>query len=247
MAKITISGLGKSFDGLQALKNLALEVEDGEFMAIVGPTGCGKTTLLNLVAGLEKPSEGRIKINGEVVERPGFNRGMIFQEGGLLPWRTVAENVALGLEIKGQDGDAIKQRVQHYIDMVGLRGFEDSYPSELSGGMAQRTALARVLAYDPEILLMDEPFASVDALTREKLQNELLRIWSGTNKTILFVTHSIDEAVYLADRVAVMTARPGAIKTVIEIPRSRPREGTKGSAEFAELRERVWEFLKGEV
>ncbi|MEE9594229.1 MAG: ABC transporter ATP-binding protein, partial [Candidatus Hydrothermarchaeales archaeon] len=208
MAKIAISNLGKSFNGLKALENLSLEVKEGEFITLVGPTGCGKTTFLNLIAGLEKPSEGSIKIDGKIVEKPGFNRGMIFQEGALLPWRTVAENVALGLEIKGQDGDAISKTVQRHIEMVGLKGFEDSYPYELSGGMMQRTALARVLAFDPEILLMDEPFASVDALTREKLQSELLRIWEETKKTILFVTHSIEEAVYLGDSVAVVTARP---------------------------------------
>ncbi len=247
MAKIAISNLGKSFNGLKALENLSLEVKEGEFITLVGPTGCGKTTFLNLIAGLEKPSEGSIKIDGKIVEKPGFNRGMIFQEGALLPWRTVAENVALGLEIKGQDGDAISKTVQRHIEMVGLKGFEDSYPYELSGGMMQRTALARVLAFDPEILLMDEPFASVDALTREKLQSELLRIWEETKKTILFVTHSIEEAVYLGDSVAVVTARPGAIKAVVDIPLQRPREGVKGSAQFAEHREKIWELLKEEV
>jgi NitT/TauT family transport system ATP-binding protein len=247
MAKIAISNLGKSFNGLQALKDLSLNVEDGEFMVIVGPTGCGKTTLLNLIAGLEKPSDGWIKIDGNLVERPGFDRGMIFQEGALLPWRTVAGNIALGLEIKGVDKETIAESVQRYIGMVGLNGFEGSYPYELSGGMMQRTALARVLAYDPEILLMDEPFASVDALTRERLQNELLRIWGETRKTILFVTHSIDEAIYLGERVAVMTSRPGSIKAILDIPLSKSGNETKGSTEFAVLRERIWELLQGEV
>jgi len=247
MAKIAISNLGKSFNGLKALENLSLDVREGEFMTIVGPTGCGKTTILNLVAGLEKPTNGSIEIDGEAVEKPGFNRGMIFQEGGLLPWRSVAGNVALGLEIKGQDDDSIKRSVQHHIEMVGLKGFEESYPYELSGGMVQRTSLARALAFDSEILLMDEPFASVDALTREKLQGELLRIWEETKKTILFVTHSIDEAIYMGDSVAVVSARPGAIKSVVDVPFPRPREGIKSSPEFADLREKVWELLKEEV
>ncbi|MEE8168887.1 MAG: ABC transporter ATP-binding protein [Candidatus Hydrothermarchaeales archaeon] len=247
MAKITISGIGKSFDDLVAIDNLAIEVDEGEFLGLVGPTGCGKTTLLNLVAGLERPSKGSIMIDGEEVLKPGFDRGMIFQEGALLPWRTVEENVAFGLEIKGVNGDERKKITQKYIDLVGLKGFEDSYPYELSGGMAQRVALARVLAYDPEILLMDEPFASVDALTREKLQNELLRIWGEMRKTILFVTHSIDEAVYLSDRVAVMSSRPARITEVVNIDLPRPREGSRSSKTFVEIRERIWGILREEV
>ncbi len=244
--KIVIRDLEKSFDGLVALKDLDLKVEEGEFLSIVGPTGCGKTTLLNIIAGLEKPTSGSVDIGDRRVVGPGFDRGMMFQEGALLPWRTVAENVAFGLEIKGLDSGKRSAIANSYIELVGLSGFEDKYPYELSGGMAQRAALARTLAYDPEILLMDEPFASVDALTRERLQNELLRIWGAMRKTILFVTHSIDEAVYLADRVAVMSSRPGRIKSVVEVALPRPREDSRSSAEFYALRNRLWEMIREE-
>ncbi len=244
--KIVIRDLEKSFDGLVALKGLSLEVEESEFLSIVGPTGCGKTTLLNVIAGLEEPTSGSVEIGNRRVVGPGFDRGMMFQEGALLPWRTVAENVAFGLEIKGFDAEQRSAIARSYIDLVGLGGFEDKYPYELSGGMAQRAALARTLAYDPEILLMDEPFASVDALTRERLQNELLRIWGAMRKTILFVTHSIDEAVYLADRVAVMSSRPGRVKSIVEVALPRPREDSRSSSEFYALRNRIWEMLREE-
>lgn len=250
-SKIAIEGLSKTFlsDGreLTALKDLSMEARGGELLGLVGPSGCGKTTLLNLIAGLEEPTQGTILIGGKRVEGPGFDRGMMFQEGALLPWRTVLKNVEFGLEIKGVDPREREKIAEGYLKLVGLEGFETNYPHELSGGMMQRAALARGLTYDPDILLMDEPFASVDALTRENLQNELLRIWRETKKTIVFVTHSIDEAVYLSDRVAVMTARPGKIKEVLEIDLPRPRSGVRASPKFAKYRSEVWEILKTEV
>jgi NitT/TauT family transport system ATP-binding protein len=249
--KISIKNLGKVFqsDGraVTALKGLSLEIKEGEFFGIVGPSGCGKTTLLNLIGGIEEPTGGSISINGSEVRGPGFDRGMLFQEGALLPWRTATKNVEFGLEIKGIDDKEREEIAEKYLRMVGLEGFEESYPYELSGGMMQRVALARVLSFDPNILLMDEPFASVDALTREGLQNELLKIWTGTKKTIVFVSHSIDEVIYLSDRIAVLGARPGSVKEIVDITLPRPREGTRTSQEFANLRDRIWDILKEEV
>lgn len=249
--KICVKDLEKVFqsDGraVTALKDLSFEIEEGEFFGIVGPSGCGKTTLLNLIGGIEQPTSGSISINGSEVDGPGFDRGMLFQEGALLPWRTASKNIEFGMEIKGMKADERGEISRKYLKLVGLEGFEDSYPHELSGGMMQRVALARVLTFDPDILLMDEPFASVDALTREGLQNELLKIWEETKKTIVFVTHSIDEVIYLSDRIAVMSARPGRVKEVVEINLPRPREGTRTSPEFAGLRDKIWDILKEEV
>jgi NitT/TauT family transport system ATP-binding protein len=251
MAKIRVENLSKVYvtNGrkVEALRGLSLEIKEGEFFGIVGPTGCGKTTLLNLIAGLEKPTEGTILINGREVEGPGFDRGMLFQEGALLPWRNVIKNVEFGLEIKGVDKRKREEISRKYLALVGLEGFEDSYPYELSGGMLQRTALARVLTFEPEILLMDEPFAAVDALTREKLQDEILRIWEKTRKTIVFVTHSIDEIIYLSDRVAVLTGRPARAKKIINIELPRPRREARKSRQFAAYRDEIWNLLKGEV
>jgi NitT/TauT family transport system ATP-binding protein len=251
MAKIRVENLSKVYvtNGrkVEALRGLSLEIKEGEFFGIVGPSGCGKTTLLNLIAGLEKPTEGTILINGREVEGPGFDRGMLFQEGALLPWRNVIKNVEFGLEIKGVDKRKRGEISRKYLALVGLEGFEDSYPYELSGGMLQRTALARVLTFEPEILLMDEPFAAVDALTREKLQDEILRIWEKTRKTIVFVTHSIDEIIYLSDRVAVLTGRPARAKKIINIELPRPRREARKSQQFAAYRDEIWNLLKGEV
>ncbi len=251
MEMIKIEGLEKIFfnEGREvtAIKDFSLKIKKSELISIVGPSGCGKTTILNLLAGLERPTKGSIKINEDVIKGPGSDRGMIFQEGGLLPWRNVIRNVEFGLEIKGINPEKRRSIAKKHIKLVGLTGFEDSYPYELSGGMMQRVALARMLAFDPEILLMDEPFASVDALTRENLQDELLKIWSEMKKTIIFVTHSIDEAIYLSDRVAVMTARPGKVKKVLDITLERPREGIRALPEFARLREEIWEALQKEM
>ena len=248
---IKIEGLEKIFfnEGREvvAVNDFSLNIKKSELISIVGPSGCGKTTVLNLLAGLESPTKGSIKINGDVIKGPGSDRGMIFQEGGLLPWRNVIRNVEFGLEIKGINPGKRRSVAKKHIKLVGLTGFEDSYPFELSGGMMQRVALARMLAFDPEILLMDEPFASVDALTRENLHDELLKIWSEMKKTIIFVTHSIDEAIYLSDRVAVMSARPGRVKKVLDITLERPREGIRALPEFARLREEIWEALQKEM
>ena len=248
-SKISVKNIGKVFSSngreVRALDDLSFEIKDGEFFGIVGPSGCGKTTLLNLIGGIEEPTSGSITIDGEKIDGPGRDRGMLFQEGALLPWRTAKKNVEFGLEIKG--ADKREEIAGKYLKLVGLEGFEESYPHELSGGMMQRVALARVLTFDPDIILMDEPFASVDALTRESLQNLLLKIWSETKKTVVFVSHSIDEVLYLSDRVAVMSKRPGTVKEVLEVNFPRPREGTRTSNEFAALRDGIWDTLKEEV
>jgi NitT/TauT family transport system ATP-binding protein len=249
--KISVQNLSKEFQSngrvVAALEGLSFEVREGEFFGIVGPSGCGKTTLLNLIGGIEGPTRGNILIDGSEIKGSGFDRGMLFQEGALLPWRTSKKNVEFGLEIKGTDSAQREDIADKYLKLVGLADFGESYPHELSMGMVQRVSLARVLSFDPDILLMDEPFASVDALTRESLQNELLKIWTGMKKTIVFVTHSIDEAVYLSDRIAVLSARPGRVKEVVEVTLPRPRDRTRTSQEFAKLREKIENILKEEV
>src|SRR2546430_10558943 len=208
---------------LKALDDVDLAIMDGEFVSIVGPSGCGKTTFLNVVDGLLPASSGRILLDGTVVTEPGRDRAMVFQDASLLPWRTVLGNVLYGLECQRTDAHSARERAQHFIEMVGLRGFEHHYPHELSGGMQQRVNLARALVMDPQILLMDEPFAALDAQTREVMQEELLRIWVKAKKTVLFVTHQIDEAIYLSDRVAVFSGRPGKVKETIAVAIERPR------------------------
>ncbi len=230
-----------------ALKGVNLKVKKGEFLTIVGPSGCGKSTFLDMIAGLAHPSYGEIYIDRKLIKGPALDRGIVLQGYALFPWRTVRQNVDFGLEIKGVAKRERSNISQKNINLVGLQGFEDRYPYELSGGMKQRVAIARALAYDPEVLLMDEPFAAVDAQTRETLQDELLRIWEETHKTIIFVTHSIDEAVFLADRVAVMTVNPGTIKEVVKINLPRPRIGIRSSAEFGRIRQLIWELLQNEA
>jgi NitT/TauT family transport system ATP-binding protein len=218
-------------------------------VVILGPSGCGKSTFLDIVAGLSKPDEGHIFIDGKEVEGPGLDRGVVFQQDALLPWRTALHNVTFPLEAN-TDKETREQIAKNYLSLMGLTGFEDRYPYELSGGMKQRVAIARAFAIDPEILLMDEPFAAVDAQTREILQNDLLRITEDSHKTVVFITHSIDEAIFLADRVAVMTARPGTIKEIVEIPISKERrftEDIKSTQDFLEVRHQLWELLKEEV
>jgi NitT/TauT family transport system ATP-binding protein len=207
-----------------AFADVSLNIAEGEFVCICGPSGCGKTTLLNIVAGLLTYDEGSLRVGGVRVNGPGVSRSMVFQHASLLPWRTVAGNVRYGMEMQRRfDRKTMDERTGQFVRMVGLGGFESSYPSELSGGMQQRVNLARALATDPEVLLLDEPFAALDAQTRELMQSELLKIWSRAGKTVLFVTHQIDEAVFLADRVVVMGTRPGRIKGEFEVPFERPR------------------------
>ena len=226
---------------MMALEDISIEVKPAEFLCIIGPSGCGKTTLLRMIAGLDHPSSGEIILDGKEVKGPSPDRGMVFQEFSLFPWRTVLKNVEFGLEIKGVGDKARGEIAEKYIELVGLQGFENHYPYELSGGMKQRVAIARALATEPSILLMDEPFGSVDAQTRNVLQEELLEIWKRTKKTVLFVTHSVDEAVYLADRVAVMSARPGCLVKCLDIDIPRPRKRT--SLEVNEFREKLLMLL----
>jgi NitT/TauT family transport system ATP-binding protein len=233
---------------LLALDNINLHVDDGEFVTIVGPSGCGKTTFINLCDGLLKPTAGKIDIDGKQVTGPGIDRGMVFQDSCLMPWRTVLKNVLFGLECQGLDNAEGQERARTFIKLVGLQGFEDHYPHELSGGMQQRCNLARALTVDPKILIMDEPFASLDAQTREIMQAELLRIWREARKTVLFITHQINEAIYLADRVVIFGARPGRVKQTIKIDLPRPRDlSLKRDPRFLEYENQVWEQIEEEV
>lgn len=231
-----------------ALQDVNLTVKKGEFLTIVGPSGCGKSTLLDLIAGLAGPTSGDLFIDGNRITKPALDRGIVMQGYALFPWRTVRHNVEFGLEIKRVPKKERKAISDRFLELVNLSGFADRYPYELSGGMKQRVAIARALAYDPEVLLMDEPFAAVDAQTREVLQDELLRIWEETKKTIIFVTHSIDEAVALADRVAVMSANPGKIKEIVKVGLPRPRRvgDVQSTPDFALIRYRVWELLQNQ-
>jgi len=227
-----------------ALKGFSLDVVDGELVCLLGPSGCGKTTVLRIAAGLETKSGGHVSVSGEEVSGAGPNRGVVFQEFALFPWRTVRKNIEFGLEIKKMSADEREAISSKYIDLVNLEGFENVHPQKLSGGMKQRVGIARALANDPAVLLMDEPFGALDAQTRNLMQKELLRIWSATKKTVLFVTHSVDEAVFLADRIVVMTARPGMVKKIISVALPRPRERT--SADFITIRSEVLQVLEAE-
>ena len=231
-----------------ALDGFNVVVEESEFVSIVGPSGCGKSTFLNVLLGLIPPNSGEMAIHGNPITGPGQDRAMVFQEFGLLPWRTVMSNIELGLELRGVKRDERRATCQGFIDMVGLTGFEYHYPHELSGGMKQRVGLARALVTDPDVLLMDEPFAALDAQTRDIMQAELLRIWHEARKTVLFVTHQIEEAVYLSDRVIVMTKRPGRAKKIIDIPLARPRDyEMRVTQEFNNLKLSIWNELKDEL
>ena len=238
----------KSGPPVTALENISLEVAENEFSVIVGPSGCGKTSLLRLVAGLIQPSEGAIHLDGVPVTRPGRDRGMVFQSYTLFPWLTVAENVAFGLKLRGVEPVARREIVQRFIAQVGLEGFERSYPKHLSGGMMQRVALARALANDPEVLLMDEPVGALDSQTRSLMQELLLDIWQRARKTVLFITHDIDESILLGDRVYVMTARPGRIKEMVEVAIPRPRTADVLTSEpFMALKRRIMHSIHEEA
>jgi NitT/TauT family transport system ATP-binding protein len=239
---LVLDRISKSFflaDGsvVEARSGISLAGADSEFVSVLGPSGCGKTTLLRIIAGLENPTGGTISLDGERIAGPSPRMAMIFQEYSLYPWRSVIDNIAFGLEIRGMTAEERRKRAIEYLDLVGLRDFAGRFPYELSGGMRQRVAVARALAIDPAILLMDEPFGALDAQTRNKLQRELLDIWEKTRKTVLFVTHSVDEAVYLSDRIVVLTPRPGRVKEVVEIGLPRPRDRT--GVEFARIRRYV--------
>ena len=246
--KVEISGLSKWFGELEALRQIDVAVEQGEFIAVVGPSGCGKTTFLRMVAGLEPATSGTILIDGQPLRGPGNNRGFVFQNDSLLPWRTVLANALIGPEVAGKVGDRERQLTLDLLKLVGLGGFENYYPRQLSGGMRQRVNLARALAIDPDVLLMDEPFASLDAQTREIMQTELLRIWEQGRKTVLFVTHQIDEAVFLSDRVLVFARRPGRLQESIEIKLPRPRAlALKRTPEFIAYVDRIWTMIEHDV
>ena len=239
--KIRVENVTKVFtnDAVQvkALDNVTFDVYENEFLCIVGPSGCGKSTLLQIIAGLEPPTSGRVLVDGKEVTGPGPDRCLIFQENTLFPWRTLLQNVEYGLEIAGVDSGRRREIALKYIELVGLSGFENSYPHQLSGGMKKRGEIARALAIDPEVLLMDEPFGSLDAQTRKVMQGELLRIWEKDKKTVVFVTHSVIEAVFLADRIIVMSSRPGKVKGIINVDLPRPRDYK--DSKFLKVREEV--------
>jgi len=254
VSKLIIEGVGRIFPGrgdrapTEALQPIAVTVEDNDFISILGPSGCGKSTLLRIIAGLDNPSSGRVLLDGLPVSRPGADRGMVFQSYTLFPWLTVRENIRFGLREKALPQARQDEIVAHYIAQVGLAGFEHHYPKMLSGGMQQRTAIARALANDPKILLLDEPFGALDHQTRSLMQELLLGIWESDRKTVLFVTHDIEEAIFMANRVLVMTARPGSIKSETAVDFAHPRHYTiKTSTPFARLKARLTEEIRVEA
>lgn len=254
--KLAIDGIQKTFFratedkvvGIHVLDGISLSIAAGEFISVIGPSGCGKSTLLRIVDGLIRPDGGHVLVDGAEVHGPGPDRAVVFQYFGLYPWRSVVRNVEFGLELKGVPAHERRRIALARIGQVGLSGFENHYPHELSGGMRQRVGLARALTLDPEIILMDEPFSSVDEQTRELLQEQLLELWDTSRKTILFITHSIDEAVYMADRVVVMAARPGRIVEEIAVKLPRPRDSSvRTNPEFGRIRSHAWEILKASM
>ena len=234
---------------VKAIENLNLSIKENEFTVLVGPSGCGKSTLLYMLAGFEKPTSGSILLDNQIIKGPGPDRGFVFQDFVLYPWKTVVRNISFGLEIQGFSQKEAIEKAKQKINLLGLQGFENAYPHTLSGGMKQRVGIARALAYNPKVLLMDEPFGSLDAQTRKLMQEELLRIWNKEKKTVVFVTHSVIEAVFLADRVVVLTDRPSRVKGIIDIHLDRPRdyEHTYTDERYIELREKVLNILKDEV
>ncbi len=257
--KISVRDVNRSFitpsgEKVEALRNVNLEVEDefasdgrdiGEFRVLLGPSGCGKSTILRMIAGLDFPTSGEILVNGKRVHGPGKDRGMVFQKYTSFPWLTVAENIAYGMKINGVPADERRETVAKLVKAVGLSGFENVYPSALSGGMQQRVAIARTLAVKPEVVLMDEPFGALDAQTRSDMQELLLRMWDETGSTVLFVTHDVEEAIYLADRIFIMSSRPGTIVEDVPVPFGRPRDpSVRERAEFHELQQHVLAALK---
>lgn len=252
MSSVSIQAVSRTFEGhkgqrTQALLPVDFEVRDNDFVTILGPSGCGKSTLLRIVAGLDHATSGRVLLDGVPVEGPGADRGMVFQSYTLFPWLTIEQNIRFGLRERGMPEAQQKERAAYFIAKVGLRGFEQHFPKQLSGGMQQRTAIARALANDPKILLMDEPFGALDNQTRVLMQELLLSIWEAERKTVLFVTHDIDEAIFMANRVAVFSARPGRIKTELAVDLPHPRHYTiKTSPEFMDLKARLTEEIRAE-
>jgi len=252
MNQLSIRGVSRTFTGTRGQKTQALlpidfEVRENDFVTILGPSGCGKSTLLRIVAGLDYPTEGRVLLDGQTIEGPGADRGVVFQSYTLFPWLTIAQNIRFGLRERGMSEAEQKERSDFFIAKVGLRGFENHFPKQLSGGMQQRTAIARALANDPKMLLLDEPFGALDNQTRVLMQELLLGIWESARKTVLFVTHDIDEAIFMANRVAVFSARPGRIKTEIPVDFPHPRHYTiKTSPEFMEIKARLTEEIRAE-
>ena len=251
--KLRIEGVAKSFGGakgasIEALKPVDLDVETNDFVSILGPSGCGKSTLLRIVAGLERPTAGRVLLDGREIAGPGADRGMVFQSYTLFPWLSVADNIAFGPRERGVPAHERREIVERYVDRVGLKGFEDAWPRQLSGGMQQRTAIARALANDPAVLLLDEPFGALDNQTRALMQELLLGIWERDQKTVLFVTHDIEEAIFVAGRVLVVSARPGRIKADIAVDLPHPRPYTiKTTPKFVDLKARLTEEIRAEV
>jgi NitT/TauT family transport system ATP-binding protein len=246
MSKVTINNISKIFENkgtlFKSLENINLKVNDGEFLCILGPSGCGKSTILRLIAGLDEPSSGQILMDDEVIIGPDHKRGMVFQEYSLFPWRSVIENVAFPLEMKGVSEEERNKIAEDYLKIVGLSNFRDSKPHELSGGMKQRIAIVRSLAGDPEVLLMDEPFGALDIKTRNQLQKDLLKIWEDKSKTIIFVTHSVDEAVFLGDRVVLMSKSPGRISKIFEVDIKRMRD--RLDPDYLQLKEEIMNLLE---
>ena len=245
MSQVSVTNVSKvhiSIKGepLLALHDVNFQVEQNEFFSIVGPSGCGKTTLLNLLAGFEQPTRGELRVGGQLITAPGWERAVVFQEYALFPWYTVSQNIRYGLKRKRLPVDEQKRLFDHYIGLVGLRGFESRYPRELSGGMRQRVSIARALAVNPAILLMDEPFASLDVQTREYMQDELLKIWQREPKTVIFVTHSIDEAIKLSDRIAIMAPRPGRVEEIKVVEFPRPRDPTNPAVVRLAAEVKLW-------
>ena len=246
--RLQINKVSKRFASLQVLDEIDFTVEKAEFVSIVGTSGCGKTTLLRIISGLDTPSKGEVRLGDRVVNGPSLEIGTAFQSDRLMPWRTVRKNVSLGLEFRRRGTGVEKSKVDDLLALVGLSEFAETFPYNLSGGMKQRANLARALAIDPEVLLLDEPFAALDAQTREVMQTELLRIWGEAKKTVLFITHQIDEAVYLSDRVIVLRRRPGRVREIIPIDLPRPRDlAIKRSPKFNQYVEYIWELLEGDV
>ncbi|BCV20279.1 ABC transporter ATP-binding protein [Moorella sp. Hama-1] len=250
-SKLAVINLTREFsfkrDRVTALEGISLEVREGEFATILGPSGCGKSTLLRIIAGLAEASSGQVYKDGRLIQGPGADRGMVFQSYTLFPWLTVRQNIEFGLSLKGMDGTRRRQIVDHYLEIIGLAPFAGAFPKNLSGGMKQRVAIARALANDPDILLMDEPFGALDAQTRLVMQELLLKVWEETRKTILFVTHDVEEAIFLGDTIYIMTARPGRLKARLPVPLTRPRSfEVKNSRPFLDLKTRILEQIREE-